>query len=158
MKFLNKDINRRLLALIIVLLVLFIIFTVYYETTLSYILRTKKQNDERFSEITSQIILEKLNETDRLKEIAVIDKFILEEKYNDLGVENKNLKNKITALQEELTLVKSELDYQKVKVEGPIAQFRLIQNKNQLIQQLNEKISVLCSKIKYYNSSDKECG
>ena len=158
MKFLNKDLNRRLLALIIGLLVLFIVFTVYYETTLNHILSTKKQNDENLGEITSRIVLEKLNQTYRLKQLALIDKYILEEKYNDLAVENENMKNKIKSLQEEITLLKSEIDYQKVKVEGPVGQFRLIQNKNQLIQQLNEKISILCSRIKHYNSSDKECG
>ena len=157
MKFLAKDVNKSLLVLMIFLLVLFITFTVYYEYTLRNISAGQNEHDKKFSELTAQAIFEKLNKSTRLKEIALIDKASLEEKYNDLAAQNENLKKEKITLQEEITLLKSQLEYQKVKLDGPVAQFRLIQDKNQQISQLKEKIDALCLRLKDSNSSDKDC-
>ena len=157
MKFLAKDVNKSLLVLMIFFLILFIAFTIYYEIALQNISAGKTDQDRKFSELTAQAILEKLNKSTRLKEIALIDKALLEEKYNDLVAQNENLKKEKMALQEEITLLESQLEYHKVRLDGPVAQFRLIQNKNQQISQLKEKIDALCSMLKYNNLSEKEC-
>ncbi|MDP3765434.1 MAG: hypothetical protein Q8R04_02895 [Nanoarchaeota archaeon] len=157
MKFLAKDVNKSLLVLIIFFLILFITFTIYYESVLRNTSAEKSQYDKKFGELTSQLVLEKLSKSAKLNEIALIDKTSLEEKYSDLAAQNENLKKEKMELQEEITLLKSELEYHKVKLDGPVAQFRLIQNKNQQISQLKEKIDALCSRLKYNNFSEKEC-
>ena len=157
MKFLAKDVNKSLLVLMIFFLILFIAFTIYYESALQNISAGKNDQDRKFSELTAQLIFEKLNKSTRLKEIALIDKALLEEKYSDLVAQNENLKKEKMALREEITLLESQLEYHKVRLDGPVAQFRLIQNKNQQISQLKEKIGALCSVLKYNNLSEKEC-
>lgn len=157
MEYIKKDTDRNLIVLIIFFLILFISFTVYYESELRGISVKKWQNDKQIEEVTAQVMLEKLNSTERLNKLALIDKEFLEEKYSDLVVQHENLKKENSGLQEELTLMKSELEYQKVKIDGPVAQFRLIQDKNEQIKQLKEKISALCQSLKENNISDEGC-
>ena len=157
MKFLKHDTNKKLLALIIFFLILFIVYTVYYETILRKVLTKKNEYDEKLSDFTTQAIIEKLNKTDKLKEIAIIDKALLEERYYNLLIKNENLKKEKEALQNEVILLKSELEYNNAKLDGPTAQFRLIQDKNLQLRQLNDKISAICSRLQELNFSIKEC-
>jgi len=157
MRFLTKDVNKSLLVMLIFFLVLFISFTVYYESSYRKLLGIKNQNDKRISEITAQLIIEKLNKTDTPKELALIDKAILENKYSALLIQKENLEKEKKELKQEITLLKSRLEYEDVRSDGPVAQFRLIQSKNQQINELSEKIAVLCSKIKEYDFYYKEC-
>ena len=160
MKFLNHDINRTLLGLIIFFLIFFIISSLYYEISLKKILNNK--NDVRLNQITAQSILEnlneKLNDSDRMKKIALIDKEWLEEKYGDLRIKNEALSKEKISLKEEINLLKSQLEYQKVRLEGPSSQFMLIQGKNQQIRLLKEKIDALCLLLQSKNISTDECG
>ena len=157
MKFLNHDINRTLLGLIIFFLVFFIISSVYYEISLKKIINNKNNSNNKLDDITVQAILDKLNDSDRLKETALIDKALLGEKYKDLFIQSEALNKEKAQLKEEITLLKSELEYQKVKLDGPLAQFRLIQDKNQQIRQLKEKIDALCLLLKSKEISTNEC-
>lgn len=157
MKFLKHDIDKRLLVLVSFFIILLIIYTVYYEVTFRNFLSKKEEYDKQSGEITAQVILKKLNQTDKLKEIALIDKALLEERYYNLLVKSENLKKEKEALQEEITILKSQLEYQKVKIDGPVAQFRLIQDKNQQLKQLNDKLEAVCSKLRDYNISAEEC-
>lgn len=143
--------------MIIFFLILFISFTVYYESELRSLSAKKGQNDRQLEEVTAQFIVEKLNSTERLNKLALIGKEFLEEKYSDLVVRYESLKKENSGLQEELTLVKSELEYQKVKIDGPVAQFRLIQDKNEQIRQLKEKVDALCQNLKENNISGEGC-
>ena len=157
MKYIKKDVDRTLLVLIIFFLVLFLFFTAYYEAALRKTLNLEGQNSRKLSEITAQSILEKLNATDNVKKYALIDKAVLEEKYNELVIQHENLKKEKTKLEEELTLLKSQMEYQKAKIEGPVIQFRLIQEKNEEIKELKNKIDALCSMLKEDGSSVAEC-
>ena len=157
MKYIKKDVDRTLLVLLIFFLVLFLSFTVYYETTLRKTLSIKGESDKILSEVTAQSIMEKLNATDRIRKYASIDREMLEEKYSDLLVQQENLEKEKTKLQEELILLKSQLEYQQVKIDGPVAQFKLIQEKNQQINELKEKIDALCLMLNSTNFSGKEC-
>lgn len=166
MKFLKHDINKGLLALVIFFLVIFIVITVYYENNIKSILDNQQQTNQKISEITAGLILETLNKSDiletlnksdKLKEIALIDKAVLEEKYSDVLGQYEILKKEKLALTEEVNLLKSELEYQKFKLEGPVEQFRLIQDKNKIIRQLKEKIDATCFLLKYKNVSTNEC-
>ena len=160
MKFLNHDINRTLLGLIIFFLIFFIISSLYYEISLKKILNNK--NDVRLNQITAQSILESLNErlndSDRMKKIALIDKEWLEEKYENLLIQNEALSKEKISLKEEINLLKSQLEYQKIKLEGPSSQFMLIQGKNQQIRLLKEKTDALCLLLQSKNISTDECG
>ena len=143
--------------MIIFFLVLFIGFTVYYEYALRDIINNKIINEEKLSETTARLTSAQVNNSARLKEIALIDRTVLEQKYNELVEQNENLKRERNTLQMEINPLKSEVEYQKAKLDGPAAQFILIQEKNEQIKNLNEKINVLCLMLKNYNISDKEC-
>ena len=54
-------------------------------------------------------------------------------------------------------MLKSEIEYNQVRVDGPLAGFRNIQDKNQQIQDLKNEIDVLCAKLKDNNIQSKEC-
>ncbi|MEK6947152.1 MAG: hypothetical protein AABX32_06100 [Nanoarchaeota archaeon] len=157
MKFLKKDINRRLLVLIVFFLVIFIGFTVYYEYTIKKVLNAKSQTDDLLIGVTGNSILQKLNQTDKLKEIALLDKAVLENKYTQLLSQNENLKKEKENLEQQIIVLKSEIEYNDVKLDGPVAQFRLIQDKNQQISELNKIIDSICSKLKNSSVFIKEC-
>lgn len=157
MKFLSKDVNKSLLVLITFFLVLFIAFTVYYQTSLRNIVKEKSQYDEKLGMITAQLIAQKLNKTNNLKDIALIDKSVLEDKYNQLVAQKEELESEKEALSKEITLLKSELEYGQAKIDGPTAQFRLIQDKNEQIRQLKSRIDNLCMQLKLNNITSAEC-
>ena len=161
MKFLNHDINRTLLGLIIFFLIFFIVSSIYYEISLKKILNNKNGAGLNENRITAQLILESLNErlndSDRMKKIALIDKEWLEEKYENLLIQNEALSKEKISLKEEINLLKSQLEYQKVKLEGPSSQFMLIQGKNQQIRLLKEKTDALCLLLQSKNVSTDEC-
>ena len=158
MKFLKKDINSRLLVLIVFFLVIFIGFTVYYEYTIKKVLGAKSQTDDLLVGVTGNSLLQKLNQTDKLKEIALLDKAVLEDKYNQMSAQNENMKKENDNLQQQILLLKSEIEYNDVKLDGPVAQFRLIQEKNRQISELNKIINSVCSKLKNSSVFFKECG
>ena len=157
MKFLTKDVNKSLLVLIAFFLVLFIVFTVYYQIELRNVVIKKNEYDEKIGMVTAQLIAQKLNKSNNLKEIALMDKVVLENKYSELAAQNEELNNEKEALVHEITLLKSEIEYQKASIDGPVAQFRLIQEKNQQISQLKKKIEELCLYFRQKNVSMNEC-
>ena len=157
MKFLKHDINRTLLGLVAVFLVFFIVSSLYYEISLKKIVALKTKNNYSLNEITVQAIMERLNDSDRRKDIALIDKELLEERYVSILIENEGLVKEKIRLKEEIMLLKSQLEYQKVKLEGPTAQFMLIQNKNRQMRLSKEKIDALCFILKSKNISTDEC-
>ena len=87
----------------------------------------------------------------------MIDKAILEDMYANLLSQKENLENENQALRQEITIFESKLEYEKVRSDGPVAQFRLIQNKNEEIRKLNEKINVLCAKLRENYIYIREC-
>ncbi len=157
MKFLNHDINRTLLGLVISFLIFFIISSLYYEISLKRIASLNNENNESIDKITVNAIMERLNDSDRVRASALIDKVFLEEKYASLMIENEALDKEKIRLKEEATFLKSQLEYQKVKLEGPVAQFMLIQDKNGQMRFLKEKIDTLCFLLKSKNVSTDEC-
>lgn len=148
----TRDINSKLLILIIFFLVLFIVFTVSYQSAISRIVSGKGIDD-----VTMNAILDKLNKSDQSKEAAMIDKVILEDKYNQLLEQKKSLEEEKKDLQDEIVLLKSEIEYNNIKVDGPLANFRNIQEKNQEIQDLKNEIESLCAKLKENNIGMREC-
>ena len=157
MNFLKKDVNRRLLVVIIFFLIIFVAFTIYYEATLKTILKEKSRNEQLFGEFTGRSILEKLNRSDRLKEVAMMDKAVLEDKYTELQGQFDKLKQDNDALKEQIIVLNSEIEYNKVKIDGPVAQFRLIQDKNEQLLAIKEKLNLLCAKLKSLNISEQGC-
>ena len=157
MKFLTKDVNKSLLVMITFFLILFAAFTVYYQTQLRGVVSEKNKYDEKIGAITAQLIIQKLNKSDSLKETAMIDKIVLEDKYNELAAKNEQLQSETQSLKKEITVLDSEIEYQKVKIDGPVAQFRLIQEKNQQIKQLKEIIDGICIYLKQKNMSVNGC-
>ena len=157
MRFLTKDVNKELLVIIIFFLVLFIGFTVYSTSVLRGTAEGKYIYDEKLGRITADIILENLNKSNSLKDIALIDKAVLENKYNELSGQYDELDEQKDALQEEVNTLKSQMEYAGIRVEGPVEQFRLIQQKNKEISDLKEILQALCYKLGESNISAKEC-
>ena len=157
MKLIQRDVNKSLLVLNMFFLLLFLAFTVYYQIALKNTLREKEGHSQKIGEITAQAVMQKLNKSDVAKELALIDKVVLENKYNELLAQKEKLEEDKEALKGEITILKSQIEYHQARLEGPVAQFRLIQEKNAEIQKLNEKIGLLCLKINNYNLTSKEC-
>ena len=158
MRFLTRDVNKSLLLMITFFLILFIVFTVYYQIELRGAVSEKNKYDEKIGAITAQLILDKINKSNNMNEIAQMDKAVLEYKYNGLAADNQKLEAEKEELEQEITLLNSEIEYQKVKIDGPTEQFRLIQEKNQQIRQLKEKINGICFYLKQKNISFNGCG
>ncbi len=153
----QKDINRRLLILIIALLVLYSATTIYYETRLSKLKLGYEIEQEIFGGLSPNAVLQELNSTSDLRENVQKYKEYLEKKYNDLDTLNDNLKKEVESLQAELRLIKSQIDYQKAKEIGPTEQFRLFQSRTEEIVKLKEKIKELCKDFKAYNITNIYC-
>ena len=157
MKLIKRDIDKRLLFLVIVLLVLSTSVIIYYELTLRNLKSRYNKSQEIFGGLTADAILEEFNKTSSIKEMVEKYRENVERKYDELNTINKNLRNEIENLQAELRLVKSQIEYQKAKDISPTEQFRLYQNKNEEISKLKEKIKELCSKLQSANISDIDC-
>ena len=157
MRFLTKDVNRSLLVLIVFFLIIFIGFTVYSTYVLKGTSEEKYVYDEKLGKITADIILENLNKSNSLKDMALIDKAVLENKYNELSSQYNQLNEQKDALEEEVITLKSQNEYANTRPEGPVAQFRLIQEKNKEINELKKTIEALCSRLNENNISAKEC-
>ena len=158
MRLIQRDVNKSLLVLNMFFLLLFLAFTVYYQIALKNTLKEKEGHNQKMGEVTAQAVMQKLNKSDTAKELALIDKVVLEDKYNQLLTQKEKLEEEKEALKGEITILKSQIEYHKARLEGPVAQFRLIQEKNAEIQKLNEKIGLLCLTIDSYNITSKECG
>ena len=120
-------------------------------------LSAKSQTDDLLVGVTGNSLLQKLNQTGKLNEIAMLDKAVLENKYNQLAAQNDNLKKEKENLEQQTIVLKSEIEYNDVKLDGPVAQFRLIQDKNQQISELKKIIDSICSKLKNSSVFIREC-
>ncbi len=157
MKFISRDVNKGLLIMLVFFLVLFVVFTLYYQNILRDALMQKSEYSAKLNEITANLVSANISDSERRQEIAMIDKAVLEEKYYNLIAYVQGLEQKKSELESENTIMKSEIEYNKIKVDGPVANFRLIQKKNEEIKNLNNKISELCRQMKRYNSSIDAC-
>ena len=157
MRLIQRDVNKSLLVLNMFFLLLFLAFTVYYQLALKNTLKEKEEDTQKLGEVTAQAVMQRLNKSDAAKELALIDKVVLEDKYNGLVLQKQKIEEEKEALKGEITVLKSQIEYHHARIEGPVAQFRLIQEKNAQIQKLNEKIGLLCLKIYSYNLTSKEC-
>ena len=157
MKLIQRDVNKSLLVLNMFFLLLFLAFTVYYQIALKNTLKEKDGYGQKIVEVTAQVVMQKLNKSDVAKELALIDKVVLESKYNELLTQKEKLEEDKEALKGEIIVLNSQIEYHQARLEGPVAQFRLVQEKNDEIQKLNERIGLLCSKISSYNITAKEC-
>ena len=157
MKFIKKDVNRRLLILVIILLVLFIASTIYYEVALKNVVNKYNKGQQIFGELTADAVVEELNKSSSLKETIAKYKEHFEKRYDELDTLNQKLKSERDRLQDELILIQSQIEYQKAKDIGSTSQFRLFQSKINEVSSLNKKIKELCSKLYAYNISDTNC-
>ena len=150
----TRDINGKLLLLIIFFLILFIVFTVSYQSTVSRLVNSRENSVD---DVTMMSILEKINKSNQGKESALIDKVVLEEKYNQVLEQKQELEEEKKSLQDEVVFLKSEIEYSQIRIDGPLANFRNIQDKNQQISELKKTIDSICSKLKNSSVFIKEC-
>lgn len=157
MRFLKRDVNNSLLVLITFFLILFIGFTIYYASVLRKVSGEKDENDRIISQITANMVLEKLNNTEKASQLAMIDKAVLEDKYNKMVAHAEELEREKERLEQEIIVLKSQIEYNDARVEGPVGQFRTIQSKNEEINKLEKKIEALCNIFKQKNMTINEC-
>ena len=157
MRVLRRDVNNSLLMLIAFFLVLFIGFTMYYASVLRKVSGEKDQNDRIISEITANMVLEKLNSSEKSGQLAMIDKAVLEDKYTKLEAHAKGLELEKERLEQEIIVMKSKKEYSDSRVDGPVGQFRVIQSKNEEIKKLTDKIQLLCAIFSKNNITASEC-
>jgi len=154
---LQRDVNKSLLVLNMFFLFLFIGFTVYYQAALTKTREEGEVYDQKISQITAQAVLQKLNRSDSAKNIALIDKAILEDKYGELLGQKEKMELEKEKLERQIVILNSQIEYSDARIEGPVAQFRLIQEKNEQIEELSKKIDSLCITLKSYNLTSEEC-
>ncbi len=159
MKFIKRDVNKRLLIFIAVLIMLLAGSTIYYAVTYTNLLNRYNKNQKVFGELTANAVMD-------TADIMSVQKYKenLEKRYDylstqnsDLSTFNTQLKAEITGLKSQLALLKSQIEYQKAKDIGPTEQFRLFQGKNDQISKLKEKIKNVCSEFEARNITSKEC-
>ncbi len=158
MKFIKKDMNRRLLVLIIFFLVIFIVFTVYATQKLRLVLANRGTYDKNAAKFTAQAIFEQLNKTNKSLELAVIDKAVLESKLNEAIQENEKLHKMVKEYGGQVLLLKAQIEYYGLKSwDDSSAQFTAYYRKMEEINQLKEQIKSLCLVIKSSNATAGEC-
>ena len=157
MRFLKRDVNNSLLVLITFFLILFIGFTIYYASVLRKVSGEKDENDRIISQITANMVLEKLNNSEKASQLAMIDKAVLEDKYNQLVAHSEKLEQEKERLELEIIVLNSKLEYNDARVEGPVGQFRMIQSKNEEISMLAKKIEALCNILRQNNMTINQC-
>ena len=157
MKFIQKDIDKRLLIFIILLIIILTSFIIYHGVAVNKLVNRYNKYEDIFGGLTADAVVEEFNKTSSIKETVKKYKEYMEKRYDEFDTVNNDLKNQIENLQAELRLVKSQLEYQKAKDIGPTEQFRLFQSKNEEISKLSKKIGELCEKIRLNNISDSYC-
>ena len=157
MRFLTRDVNNNLLVLLGFFLILFIGFTIYYAGVLRKVSDEKDQNDKIISEITANMVLEKLNNSEKSSQLAIVDKAVLEDKYNQLVAYAESLEQENERLGQEIIVLNSKIEYNDARMEGPVGQFRTIQSKNEEIENLKGKIITLCDVFRKNNMTVNEC-
>ena len=88
MKFIQKDIDKRLLVLVIVLLILLTSVIIYYEVTLRNLKNNYNKSQQIFGGLTANVINEEFNKTSSIKETVQKYKEYLEKKYDELNTLN----------------------------------------------------------------------
>ena len=152
MKFIKRDVNKGLLAFIIVLIVLLTGLTIYYTTSFTDLLNRYNKNQKVFGELSANAVADNAD-------ILSIQKYreSLEKRYDDLSTLNDRLKAEIIDLRSQISFLKLQAEYQKAKEMGPTEQFRLFQSKNDEINKLKEKLKNICSEFEARNMTSKEC-
>jgi hypothetical protein len=158
MKVIKRDVDKRLLAIIVALLFIFVATSVYFEANYSRIIKKYGQNQALVKELAANgVIAENSNETAALKDNILQYREYLDQRYYDLNTLNQKLLAQVNSLQDELRLIKAQVEYQKAKDIGPTAQFKLYQSKTEEISSLKETVAALCAKLKQSNISDPKC-
>ena len=157
MAFLKKDMNLKLVFLILALVVAIAIFSTFYQTKLKDISTEYENKTEALEKITAKAVSEeaKVQEISQISEKVQKDKGAIEKSYTELKNENEALKTDKNNLQEELAKTKSEL-------QDKIDKFNLLQNRfNQVEESLieaNDEISRLAAKIRNLCKQLQESG
>ena len=92
----KKDINKILLYLIAVHIVLFTGFSIYYQASLKELTYESNKSKSQVDYLTNRFVLEQLNETMKLREVAQMDRQTFEQRYYDVLSENERLKKELS--------------------------------------------------------------
>ncbi|MBI2135434.1 hypothetical protein HYU09_05570, partial [Candidatus Woesearchaeota archaeon] len=111
MAFLKKDVNLRLIFLILALIITITVFSIFYQDKFKSISSDYENKTNQLEKITAKAVSDeiKVQEISQQQENIRQDKETLEKGYNDLKSENQALKEDIASISLELQATKSEL-------------------------------------------------
>ena len=94
----KKDVNKILLYMIAVHIILFTGFSIYYQTSLKELTYESNKTKSELNYVTDKMVLEQLNETLKMREIAQRDRQTFEQKYYEVLSESDKLQQEIKRL------------------------------------------------------------
>ena len=163
MAFLKKDINLRLIFLILALIITITGFSIFYQNKFKNISTDYENKTKQLEKITAKAVSEesKSQELSQQQENIRQDKEALESRYNEITSENQAPKKDLDSIRLELGRTKSELA-------DKTSMFSLLQTRfdqveeslvkaNDEISRLSAKVKELCSELESAGGSNDEC-
>jgi chromosome segregation ATPase len=170
MGFLKRDMNLKLIFMILILIIAITGFSIFYKFKLENVSIEYENKSKQLEEITAKAISEeaKIQEISQSKETLSNDKAVLEEGYSSLNNENQELKKEKTILEEEIASVKLELGKTKSELKEKVNNFNLLQARfdqiegslvkaNDEVSSLAAKVNDLCKELEAAGGNDDEC-
>lgn len=161
MKFIQKDINKTLLYLLLIPLILSILVAVYYQYKFKNVSVEYDKDKEELEVFTGRIVLEQLNKTISDQVTAQKGKELLEQWYSNLKAENEELKKQLEHLKNE----SSEFDFganaQNIDLRKLHNRITMLQKTltdvNVQIAEIAVKIRELCEETKSAGQKNEKC-
>lgn len=161
--FLKKDMNLKLIFLILALIIAIAGFSIFYQNKFKGISTDYENKTQQLEKITAKAVSEeaKVQEISQQQENIKQDKEALESRYNEITSENQALKKDLDSIRLELEKTKSELA-------DKTSMFNLLQTRfdqvegslikaNDEISMLSAKVKELCSELESAGKSNDEC-
>jgi len=161
--FLKKDMDFKLILMILALIIAFASFSSIYEHRLRSMSTEYENKSQELEKITARLISEeaKMQEISRLQEKAQEDKEAIEGGFNNFRDENEKLQKDLASIRIELENTKSELQDKTNKFN--LLQMRFDQVEGSLVQanndisKLSARVNELCEKLESAGGSDEDC-
>jgi chromosome segregation ATPase len=161
--FLKKDVNLKLISIILVLVIAITAFTILYDNRLENILTGYKNKAELLEAITAKAVSQEAEayEISQSKETIQKDKEALEKNYNTINNENRALKKGLETLKTELQKTKSELTDKTEKFNLLQKRFYQVEgsliNANEELSRLSVKVNSLCDALESAGGDYEGC-
>ena len=161
--FLKRDVNIKLVLIIVVLVAAIAVFSAFYQTKFKNISIDYENKTKQLEKITAKAVFgetksfELAQQQDNIKK----DKEALEQNYKSIDTENRGLKNELASTAAELAITKSQLSEARAKFDILQGRFNEVDqslvNANDDISRLSFRVKELCKELENAGGSDGEC-